>query len=553
MNNLKIISILKIIIPLSIIFLFNQCMHDEFEFNKLDDEMVIKAGVLSPVAYGSLTLENIISEFDSTGYISSDADGLLYLSYRDTLVSYVAEELLNIPTQNFFEFFIDSDFSIAGTPPAGTYPTDREVMFPFTFDKGERPDSMVLDSGELVFDITSSFEHQAQVQLEILNLIKDGVVFSRTFDISDNSGSFSTSIPFDLAGYTIHLQDSVGNDTMFFPVKFHVELYADGSTPINPTDQIGITANLLNLNFDAIYGYIGNYSLLGENGSVDLGFFDNPIEGEIVFAEPSVNFYITNSYGVPSEITINRFTGFNLANDSLPLEFTPPTANVFDINHPTVDEIGTAKIDTISINSDNSLISDFISFLPTSVDYNINAASNPDGELPEKYNFVTDDSEIGVEFEMTLPMYFTADSFALEETIDLNLLTIEEDAEAIEKVTIVLEVSNGLPIDIDFQLYFLDESYNIIDTLFSDKDLPVIEAAMLDTDNSVLAPRVKVSIIEYTNEDLNNLNTVLYGLLRAGLKTPYINDVQEPVKFYSDYSVDFNLSVGVDVKVNIND
>ena len=50
------------------------------------------------------------------------------------------------------------------------------------------------------------------------------------------------------------------------------------------------------------------------------------------------------------------------------------------------------------------------------------------------------------------------------------------------------------------------------------------------------------------------MKNVKYGLLRAGLKTP--DDEGGgliPVKFYSNYTVDFNLSVSVDVKANSND
>ena len=47
----------------------------------------------------------------------------------------------------------------------------------------------------------------------------------------------------------------------------------------------------------------------------------------------------------------------------------------------------------------------------------------------------------------------------------------------------------------------------------------------------------------------NLLEKVRYGIVRAGLKTPSdTNGELMSVKFFTDYSIEFNLSVSIDIK-----
>ncbi|MFC2096591.1 hypothetical protein ACFLQ3_02715 [Bacteroidota bacterium] len=559
MNKLKVAGILKFILPIFIVFIFLQCMHDEYDFSKLDDEMEITAGVLAPVAYGSLTLEDIISEFDSSSYISSDADGLLLITYEDSLFSYIADDLLNIPSQDFIEYFIESDFTILpGFPlwnPGDTLPIERTEMFPFSFSQGEKLDSMILDQGTLNININCEFQHTGNIYITIPDIRNNNLPFLDTIPIENASGSFTSDTPFNLDGHTIYLSDSVGSDSLFLRVDFRVELINSGAG-ITAGEEIGVTATIDNIDFDAIFGYIGDYELLTQTGDIDLGFFENTIDGYIRFEEPEINFNIQNSYGVPAAVSISRFVGFKSNSDSIHMTFDS-SMDTFGYAYPTLTDYINDDIykDTvISINGNNSNVADFLSFLPSSLEYSLSAKSNPEGPTAS-YNFVSDDSRIDIDFEFILPLYFQADSFALEDTIDLDLVDIDEDADFIEQVSIMLEVSNGLPLDIDFQLYFLDSVYNHVDTLFAENARPIIGSAIInEVDNTVLAPGIKISLIEYSKDDISALNSVRYGVIRAGLKTPSDgNGDLISVKFMEDYSVDFNLSVGVDVKANTND
>ncbi|MDA3953680.1 MAG: hypothetical protein PF485_08540, partial [Bacteroidales bacterium] len=549
----KVMKNFKIIFSIFIIIVFTQCMRDEFDINNLDTDIEIRAGVLTPLAYGSLSFDNIISEFDSSSFISSDADGLLYITYSDSLFSFTANDLLEIPSQDFIQFFIESNFTIpSGWGVDSTVTIDSTKTFPFSFGKGEMLDSMILNQGNLVFDITSQFQIPAKIIITCPTIRKNGSPFiSPPIDVGPNVTVNPTPSPLD--GYTIYLIDSVTIDSTFkyLPVNFSVELTNNGAG-VTAGEDIEINATLENLDFKAIFGYIGDYELVSEAGEIELGFFENTLDGYIRFENPILNLNIGNSYGVPAEINISRFTGFNANEDSIALDLTD---NPFRYAYPEISDYINSdfyKEVTIPIDSTNSTIKDFLAFLPSRLEYNISAASNPANptDLIDSANFVTDASEVNIDLEFILPLYFKADSFALEDTMDINFF---EDADYIEKVSVLLEVSNGLPLDIDFQIYFLDSNYNHVDTLFSAYSIPIISSGQVDPATSlVTSPGVKTSLVEFTNERITNLEKVRYGIIRAGLKTPSdSNGDLISVKFFTDYLIDFNLSVSLDFKANL--
>jgi len=112
--------------------------------------------------------------------------------------------------QDFFQFFIDSDFDF---PPGWTTATqDSTNNFPFSFNNEEKLDSIYLDAGTMVFNISSDFQHTGIIVITCPSIRLDGVPFSETIIIDDPSGTFSTDQEFQLDGYVMELKDAIGCD-----------------------------------------------------------------------------------------------------------------------------------------------------------------------------------------------------------------------------------------------------------------------------------------------------------------------------------------------------
>ncbi|OFX88123.1 MAG: hypothetical protein A2W99_10755 [Bacteroidetes bacterium GWF2_33_16] len=548
MNRLKYLRLIKGLAIILIAFLFTRCMHDEFQLDKLNTDVEVEFGFFAPVAYGTLTISDLVQDIDSAVTINTYEDGLLYLSFSDSLFAYSSEAILEVPDQDFFEYFIESEFFF---PPLwDTVSIEKSENFPFSFSRNEKIDSIKLDAGDMIFNINSEFRHTGKIIISCPTIRKDGHFFSDTIIVDDPSGTFTTNNTFPLDGYTIILNDSVGSDSSFLPVDFLVELYREGLNTINPGDQIEIVATIANLDFDAVFGYIGDYEIMGDASSIELDLFDSEMfDGTIRFADPQINFNIRNSFGVPVEANIERFVSYNSDGDSLQL-IMDATVNPYQFEFPTLAEYGETKSFTWALNASNTNLPDFMAFLPSSIEYKIAAASNPDGP-GAAYNFVSDDSKLDIDIEFILPIWFRAD-FALMDTIELDLADIGKDADMIKQGNILLTANNGTPIDLELQVYFVDSLYAPVDTLFGAGQQPLIAAGILDINNIVQYPGTKTSLVQYTSEEIKNLETVRYAIIKAGLKTPqYDSDVN--VKFFDYYTFDFKISVDVDFKINSKD
>lgn len=554
MNKIRLSTIIKIILPIIIVSLFSRCMQDEYNFSKLDDEMELEIGILAPVAYGSLTLDDLISQFDSTSFIDTDPEGLLFITYEDSLASFSVEEFLDVPDQEFFQYYYDSDYDI---PPfidwGDTLAVNRSTTYPFTFTNNEKLDSIILDDGNFHLDVSSSFLHDGTILLTMPNVTRNGISFSETIKVSRPSGGYDTTYDFSLAGYVIALDNS-NPDTSLLQVDFGLEFVNSGNG-MSEGDNVLIETSIQNIDFGGVFGYIGDYDMLGQEGSLNLGFFEKAFDGNIRFENPQINFKINNSFGVPAEVDINRFTGFK-EGDSIQLDISP-SANPFRYAYPTLTDYLNSdylKDTVLSINGTNSEISDFLAFLPSSLEYNMSATSNPDGE-GGSYNFLTDESKIDVEFEFMLPLWFEAEGFAYVDTLeDVLKAGWDENTDMVERITVMLEVANGLPLDIEFQVTFIDSLYNPVDSLFAENEQPIISAGELDNEQErVESPGIKTTVIQYTNDEILDLTDARHVIIRAGLQTPTIDDAFVPVKFYSDYSIEYNLSIGANIKANTND
>ncbi len=546
MKRWRFSDTLKILAIMFIAIAFYQCMQDEYQFDKLDPDININARFTTPLVYGSLNLENLISELDSTGAINIDENNLIYLLYEDSLLSFIAEDLMEVPNQDFVEFFIDNHFGIVGTG-WGSAVLDTTDIFPFSFENNEKLDSIALDTGDIVFDIRFDFHCTGIIQMEFPTIKLNGIPLTPDpIVISDPSGTFTDHIEVSLDNYTVTLSDNQS-----LPVNFHIELYDEGNF-IQPSDSIKITAGLQNLNFDAVFGFIGDYELISETGEIELDFFDNPLEGDITFANPQINFDILNSYGVPAEVTINRLTGLKGENDSILMNFDP-SINPFNyaypkVSHYVLDPVDFAQDTTISINGTNSNVANLVSFMPDKIAYALSAISNPGAAAGDTlYNFVADNSRMDVDLRFVLPMHFTATNFVYIDTVDVDLTEIPDEMELVKTIKLELEVTNGLPTDIDFQLIFVDSLYNEVDSLFVEGDQPIIPAGQTEMDYSidppglyVVSPTTEITRIEYTGDEILDLEGVKYGIIKVGLNTS-----TDPVLFKADGKISYKLRAAV--------
>ena len=119
---------------------------------------------------------------------------------------------------------------------------------------------------------------------------------------------------FPIDGSNIIL-DNTDPDTTILPLKFDLDLINSGAA-ILPTESCDITMSFNDINFYSVFGYLGDYELLLNNGEITLDIFDNKeIEGSLLFADPRFLLSVDNSYGVPVEIELSDVSAWSSINN----------------------------------------------------------------------------------------------------------------------------------------------------------------------------------------------------------------------------------------------
>lgn len=540
---------LQLMVMLALVFFGAGCMQDEFEFDKLSDEMEFRVGVIVPAVKGSLSLDDLISEFDSSSVITTDPEGLLYLTYQDSLTAFTASELIDIPDQQFDEVVLESDVDV---PPyinwGDSIVVERARDITWVYAKNERLDSIRLYSGSFRFEVSSTFQHTGYVELSSDRITRDGEPYRQKIQISSTSGNYNDVQVFDLSGYTFKLDADLVSGESSVDLDIRLVLYDSGAGVVSG-DRVDINTSITDLEFESMYGYVGDYELAGEAGSFDINFFDKSLEGDIYFEDPQVKFLLSNGYGIPVEVDIQQFEGTKEDVAPVSLAFSPD-ANPLSIAYPNISQEGESVKDTLFLSKENSSIDDFLNFQPTAINYQVSAQSNPEGD-EEIFNFVSRDSELEVGVEFTLPLWFSATDFSLQDTIDLDLTDID-NYDSLDELGITLDVTNEMPVQIQMQVIFMDQNYQPLDVLFVEGEEVVIPASTVDAQGDVVATSQKVTEVVYGKQHLENIEQTIYAAIVARMETADYAP-ENRVKFYDHHKVQFHLSVDADATLNSND
>ena len=554
MKNLNLPRLFAAIIISGSLLFLHSCLDPGWDFERFSDEIVLSPGVAAPLAYGSLSLADILNEVDSSDYVKEFEDNLLYITYAEGLFSYPANEVVNIPNQSFLEFFIESEIGLApewiGSGPGDTVRFQKNKDGVFMFENNEKIDSIHVKTMDLVIDVHSSFEHKGILTITSENILVDGEPFREVIQISDAFGNFNYTRTIPIDGHSVYLDNS-NPDTTFLPLRFDLALINSGN-PILPSQSCDISMTFVDPEFYAVFGYFGDYNLILSDGDVTIDFFDTEsLDGQLLFADPRFVLDVANSYGLPVEVDITNLQSYSKINNSYTDISFNPGLNPFSIGAPGIDRIGDTVYTQIEIDRNNCNILEAMETSPSNFLYSVAASTNPQGPGAEQ-NFVTDSSNLDVNFEVTLPIWIKADGFILDDTLDFNF---EEQfgtdaSKIIDYFRLTMDATNEMPMRVNMQLFFADENYQILDSMFVDDDF--LLPPSLNDEDMVENPAEQSKSVEFDKDRLEAIQPSKYMIIRAKVNTAGASS-GEYVKFYSYYTVDFKLKMKADLTINSRD
>ena len=439
-----------------------------------------------------------------------DSDNFMTLVYNGHIYSVKGEEMVEIP-----------DFTIPMPLP--------EISIPYgSLNMPIDIDYFQAKKGKIDFSFESSHMEDLDVVIEVKNLSKNG----QSLKIQTQATNTGSS-PVQVSG-TENLTDYV---MQFVTGQIDVEYVA---TNANGDERIldNVMLEFSDFEYDFVQGYFDQYQFDLDEDEIVIDLFENSTSGSIRVEDPRINLVITNSFGVPIQITADALSATTVNGGTMAI--TSPLDNGFNFNYPSLSEVGEAKTSTISINNNTSNIVDLIENSPQAIQFELSAMTNPTSD-PTIRGFVKDDSQFDINVEVEVPMHLSASNFKIENTSDFDASVFEEVDEAEFK----LFVENGLPVEAGVQVFFVDDAGTVLASLF-DATTDLIVAAPVDADGRVMDFSTGEQVVTLGPDKISQIKDATQITIEGTASTT--NNGTTAVKFYTDYGMTFKL--GAKAKVS---
>ena len=523
------------------------CQKEQFKLEKLSDEMEIHTDLVAPLIYGSMGMGEIVAEFDSSGYVGEFEDGLIYLTYVDTMVDVKVDTLDlvvdGLYTQIYFDTEIGDDPIFIGSSPGETIHFLKSKFFGFETTGDNRLDSIVFKGGELLTEIVSTFQHAGFLTISSPYILDtDRNTYSYTVVISDPSGNFSWSESQDLEGYFLEAEQQ--GDSSVFRLDYDFAVINSGN-PVNPGDYCEINSSFLDMGFYKLFGFVDPDEVVTESGELDIPIYaDFPELVHLKVADPRINIFTESSLGIPFELTLDSVIA--TAEDGTTETLEIYEGHPFIIPAPTIDMVGETAYGEFYINNQTSNLQDLLNIAPHTLSYRVTG----DIGSQNQSHFLLDTSRFMTEMEFLLPLDLSFSEYTLTDTLEFALAEDGIDTSFIKHIVINLSTVNQLPIELGLQVFLLDASQTVLDSLFNG-DPVFLSSSEVDSDGRLVLASEDSHSIDFPTGKLGILEQTEFLWIEARMVTA--ESGSQFVKFYSDYTLDFDISFYAELRINTSE
>lgn len=539
------------------------CVKEEYRLNDQFEADGIDPSFALPLVSTNLTLSDIEQEFDAENFIYNEEEQTFALVYDGDLFDLTAEDFQSLENQAYefaYEVSAAEATAINATAEGTSVQIGQSFALSYEADDGESLDSIFFSGGSLNISLSSTIPHDLTLFVTIPELTQNGVPVQEFVEL-DYPGftPFDAAISIDLTDYVFDLTQG-GMTTNSFSAEIEGFVTSTGETT-SAGDEITFSMDVELNQFQSIFGYFGQINTVS---SVDTQFVDlyRDIEDGILhFANPRIDLDIYNSTGIPVQVSVD---GVFAPENAMDQQLGGPDLNNFPLIEaaPAPGEVALTEHSFTNAGTVPTL-TELLDEGPFELIYTSQVGINPDGPTE---NFLLDTSRVQCNVEMILPFYGYADNFSLTDTLELDLadaLGVDDDEvltwEDIRKVTIRLIADNGLPIQVDGQVYFTDTLYNVVDSLFQVPWEAVFQQGFVDFSlpendpnfGRVLSPTRKITDVSLSREQVRDLldGDVQRVILRGRANTNQASN-EELVRFYPEYTLGLKLSAKVDTDIN---
>ncbi len=488
-----------------------------------------------PLLNGSLSIQDLLPDGDFN-YLDIDEDNFITFVAQTASSSETANKLLFLSDQHMA---FNQQISL-GHSQKTTAQTDTLIqivhMAGFDFNIGEKLDSLLFMEG--IFKLSVQ---EPQLSLDDYD-VSICVTIPKARDENGKAITFFTSlndsIVFSLDEYHFEFYNTE-NSYNHFDIIYSIDIKGMGDP--KEYDML-FEQSFQELEFVGLYGDIIALEFEMQADTMYIDFYNNWEEGTVNFVEPSVLLKTENTFGFLTYVYLDTIQAQNRNQKVDIITYEPVSITPWIINNASYP--GHSATTILNLDRETSNFDDFINLPPEKIIYSMraNLFSNQTTQ-----GFILHDSKIDFKSELKLPLHGSISNYVL---LDSLKIAPGEIAENIEKLELFISVANSFPLDVSFQMIFLDRNDETLFYLFDDvHTAQIIASAEVDPNGQVIEQTIKETVVTLSQEKIKKLKRTKRALLRVKFETAEAGEI--PVKIYTHQSVDMSMHMQVELSFSL--
>lgn len=542
------------IILFSLILFFVSC-EANIDLLKISPEISIDPSLVVPLGGASVNLGEILSNNDSLHLFSNNTNEISFQSFDSSEFIFPVLNLTEIPP------ILTKTINMS---PGGvvTFPANFDIPSIYSdqdFDLGlnkvvatERIDSIKITSATLGIKITVENLDINPKNLKMTLSFSEGKL--RMLDGSSSSfeftpKAFNQTENVDFANFVMNTSGGANG------IPLGIKLDANsGSLPltVGPNSKINIEFTFNKLDWRVMYGKFDLSKIASTAQQIALNLDTKLPKGVFKLYNPQIDISAVSNIGMKLGFRLDYLKAFTTA-DTVYAQFDgAKTFTKYFDNKPAFPG-DTAMLKLRTFDRDWGQTDKLIANKPKTLEYKFTAFNDTVSDHTQ--NFITPDGKIKVYLKTTIPLQFGAGSYyQFNDTIDnifktladaLNQFTVAD----IQSTSLVLNVSNGLPVKTELSISLLDSLGNEINPSTDFTKSYEINAGVVDANGIVQKGKEtnQQLVITVSKDQLNEMRKatkIAYQVRVAGA------DINSNVYFTKSNT--FNLKVGVFVNGKVN-
>ncbi len=535
-----------------------------YDFSKFDNLTVdpISPKLVVPVVNSTISFRELAEREDvNTIIYTKPGDDKFYVAFRDTVALMDAASNYSFTDFSYTENFQLDASEVPGAPlPVGeTYgPIEKyfeETYAPIT---GAEIASVKLTAGSFSCTLTNNFQNEISGELELVSLLDPtSVPVKFQFNNILPSQTYTANIP-SLSNYSVNLNPGTTYNTL--GVKVTITIHSLGN-PITTLDNLNLTFNLSGLDFDYIFGKV-NQTINIDDQTFNLDVFKSTYIADQFLAEPRLTMKFENSYGIPLSFNIVELQAQNTNSGqavNLTNEGTPPTGSLLVGQPNSIDRllqiVDLPVVTEMYADNNNSNLENLLAIAPNQ--YKLNSNVDIGDATPNHNYFIKKSSILRLMSEIEIPLVGWVETNAIRDTIEEELPNLEKDLKMINndnlKIGLKFKFINNMPLNVYFQLLFLDASNNLITKLYDtvNEELLIKSAQVDPTTGKASAPVTHYSTVTVSKSKYDLMQSAKKMVFQIRLTTG--GATHQNVVIETTNTINAMLSLELEGDVNLNE